>query len=311
MRINEIAVEIHKRMCEDSRFGYSWEERWGYYWNVWTIGGRDYVVYAGDYDCSSSCITAWRKALEGTPYEGKLDAASYTGNMRSVFVKSGLFEWKPMSFTAEPGDLYLNEGAHVAMCQSQVPDKLSEFCINENGGTYGGKRGDQTGGESRIANYYDYPWDGILHYNGKADGDPKLSELIVWESNGNDNQKFTLEEKGEYHVIRCKANKRVLDVCKSELGADVCLYEHHGGDNQLWRIFEVDDFGMCELQSKLDIHYVLDAKGNASEPGGALCCWKRNGQPNQRWHLMANGDGTFTIVSNMKCKLVLDCKGGK
>ena len=36
-------------------------------------------------------------------------------------------------------------------------DALSEFCINEFGGTYGGKRGDQTGGESRIAAFYSYP----------------------------------------------------------------------------------------------------------------------------------------------------------
>ena len=169
MKINEIAAEIHKRMCNDSRFGYSWDERWGYYYNVFTIGGRDYVVYAGDYDCSSSCITAWKAALQGTAYEGDLDGATYTGNMKSVFTSSGLFEWKPMSFLADTGDLYLNEGCHVAMCQTQYPDILSEFSSNEYGGAYGGTRGDQTGWESHVTDYYDYPWDGILHYNGKAD----------------------------------------------------------------------------------------------------------------------------------------------
>lgn len=168
MRCNEIAAEIHYRMVTDPRFGYSWGERWGYYWNVWTIGLRDYIVFAGDYDCSSSCITAWKKALEGTAYEGVLDGATYTGNMRSVFVGSGLFEWKPMSFIAEPGDLYLNEGSHVAMCQSQEPDLMSEFCINEFGDVYGGERGDQTGWESAVNPYRDFA-DGILHYNGKAD----------------------------------------------------------------------------------------------------------------------------------------------
>ena len=48
-------------------------------------------------------------------------------------------------------------------------DALSEFCINEFGQVYGGQRGDQTGGESRIAGYYDFPWNCTLHYNGKAD----------------------------------------------------------------------------------------------------------------------------------------------
>ena len=167
---NIIARDIHRRMVDDNRFGYSWGERWGASSEQWTVDGHTFSMPVGDYDCSSSTIQAWKKALLGTKYAGCLDGATYTGNMRSVFTKSGLFEWKPMSFLAEPGDLYLNEGCHVAMCYTQTPDILTEFCINEFGGTYGGKRGDQTGGEARAAGYYDYPWNGILHYNGKADG---------------------------------------------------------------------------------------------------------------------------------------------
>lgn len=170
MKVNEIAAAIHKKMCEDSRFGYSWSERFGATNETWTIDGEKYTLGVGDYDCSSSVITAWKLALSHTKYAGKLDGATYTGNMRSVFTASGLFTWKPMSFTAQTGDVYLNEANHTAMCQSAVPDMLSEFCINENGEVYGGKRGDQTGDESHVAAYYDYPWDGILHYNGKADG---------------------------------------------------------------------------------------------------------------------------------------------
>ena len=169
MRVNEIAAYIHRRMCEDERFGYSWGERWGAYTETWRIDGKDYTISVGDYDCSSSCITAWRVALQHTAYAHALDDATYTGNMRSVFVNSGLCEWKPMSFIAAPGDLYLNESSHVAMCQTQEPDILSEFSINENGEVYGGQRGDQTGWESHLTDYYDW-WDGILHYNGKADG---------------------------------------------------------------------------------------------------------------------------------------------
>lgn len=169
MKRNEIAAAVHKRMCGDSRFGYSWEERWGDKAETWTVGGVKFSIKAGDYDCSSSCITAWKCALTGTKYASRLDGATYTGNMRSVFVKSGLFEWKPVSFIASPGDLYLNEQNHVAMCQCQSPDTLSEFSISENGTTTG-KRGDQTGEEAHLASYYSYPWDGILHYNGKADG---------------------------------------------------------------------------------------------------------------------------------------------
>lgn len=121
MRLNEIEAEVHRRMCEDDRFGYSWEERYGAIWEIWTIDGKDYRIRVGDYDCSSSTITAWAVALQHTPWEGALDGAITMHNMRSVFVGSGLFEWLGMSFLAEPGDLYLSEQNHVAMCQTQYP----------------------------------------------------------------------------------------------------------------------------------------------------------------------------------------------
>lgn len=163
----QIAADIHKRMVEDERFGYSWQERYGAKQETWTVDGVTFKIGVGDYDCSSSTITAWQKALTGTKYANALDGATYTGNMRRIFVDSGLFEWKPISFIASPGDLYLDEVNHVAMCQSQEPDLMSEFCISETGGTTG-KRGDQTGHESAVNPYREFA-DGILHYNGKAD----------------------------------------------------------------------------------------------------------------------------------------------
>lgn len=186
MGLANVAATIHANMCEDSRFGYSWSPRWGtdgYGYVTWNIEGRNYTIKVGDYDCSSSTITAWQKALEGTPYEGALDGATYTGNMRSVFVNSGLFDvWDTNSTEAHRGDLYLNDNSHVAMCQDGGSDGvynwdcLSEFCINEFGDVYGGQTGDQTGGEARINGYYGFPWNCTLHYNGKADGTSGGSE---------------------------------------------------------------------------------------------------------------------------------------
>ena len=174
-----VAVQIHKKMVNDDGFGYSWEERWGYSGDKvkYNINGETFTINRGDYDCSSSTITAWKTAISKTKYAGSLDGATYTGNMRSVFVGSGLFEWKPMSFIAQPGDLYLNEANHVAMCQTQIPDILSEFSWGDNG-AYGNRRGDQSGSEAHMSNYYDYPWDGILHYNGKADSDTSQKDPV-------------------------------------------------------------------------------------------------------------------------------------
>ena len=170
---------MHYFMVVDPRFGYEqYPDRWGGDYPGGPIefvssSGRKYTLNPGSFDCSSSTIYVWRKSLEGTPFEGLLDGASYTGDMKNVFVKSGLFN---ASLTAaKRGDLYLNEGVHVAMCQDGGDDGvfnydcLSEFNMNENGGANWGQPGDQTGYESVFREYYDDNWNTVLHYNGLGD----------------------------------------------------------------------------------------------------------------------------------------------
>jgi len=166
-----VAVQIMRHLCTCPEHGYSQPGRFGTsgYCNVATDAGT-IQVKKGDRDCSSAVCEAWELALKGTPYEGKITRYHYTGDMRSVFVGSGLFSWKPMSFNASPGDIYLDEENHTAMCiqNDGSADLLGEFSIAETGGI-DGEPGDQTGRESSIHGYYE-AWDGILHYNGNADG---------------------------------------------------------------------------------------------------------------------------------------------
>ena len=176
---NEVAAYFHRRMCEDSRFGYTQGSgRWGVGpMEAWTYEGVTGRFLVGDRDCSSSVIDCWQEALRGSRYEGALGAATYTGDMRRVFTNSGLFEWKPRGsgYIAQTGDVYLSEAHHTAMCQSAVPDVLSEFLLNEWGGITGGQVGDQTGAESVVRAYWDFPWDGTLAYNHKADSEDDMT----------------------------------------------------------------------------------------------------------------------------------------
>ena len=176
-----VAATLMEHLVDDPAHGYTQGGgRWGSGgYEVVTVEGTGYSIALGDRDCSSAVIDCWRTALLGTDYQGALDGATYTGNMRSVFVGSGLFEWHPMGdgYIAQRGDIYLNEASHTAMCISSEPDMLAEFSINEMGTITGGQVGDQTGRESRVAGYYSFPWDGILAYNGGADGE-KQEERI-------------------------------------------------------------------------------------------------------------------------------------
>jgi hypothetical protein len=178
----DIAATIHYDMCVDETNGYSQAPyRWGgdspHGTKTVELCGRRYTYKRGSYDCSSSVITAWKLALQGTPYEGRLDSATYTGDMREVFVNSGLFtaEFRGRWHSAKRGDVYLNEGVHTAMCQDGGSDgvlnydALSEFNRNElHGATYG-EVGDQDGHESVVRGYYDDNWDCVLYYNGNGD----------------------------------------------------------------------------------------------------------------------------------------------
>jgi len=155
----EVAVLLMRHLVEHNWHGYSQMSRWGDGEGTCdvTVGGKIYKVEQGDRDCSSAIISAYEAA--GISCGG----ATYTGNMRQRMCATGNFRWHPMSsgYTAKASDVYLNEVNHTAMCLSDVPDMLMEFSISETGGIDGAE-GDQTGRESRIGAYYDYPWNGIL-----------------------------------------------------------------------------------------------------------------------------------------------------
>lgn len=158
------AAEVMAHLVEHDWHGYSQVSRGGD-GGVEPLALSDGTVVeiaTGDRDCSSAVISAWEAVLPGST-----GGATYTGDMRSCFVGTGLWEWHPMGdgYIAQTGDVYLNEAHHTAMCKSAEPDVLMQFSISETGGIDGAE-GDQTGYESNTRPYYDYPWDGKLVYVG-------------------------------------------------------------------------------------------------------------------------------------------------
>lgn len=164
---NEVAARIMEHLvAHDGNDGHGYSQgsnRWG---NATresiVVDGVEYAFAGGDRDCSSGVISAYEAA--GVDCGG----ATYTGNMRACLCGTGNFEWMPMSYIAQRGDIYLNERDHTALCKTAEPDVLMQFSIDENGGIIGGREGDQTEWESNTQAYYDYPWDGILRYCGKG-----------------------------------------------------------------------------------------------------------------------------------------------
>ena len=133
-------------LANNPKHGYDQDNRWG-----------------PDYDCSSAVISAWQAA--GVPVKSK--GASYTGNMKSVFISCGFKDVRSSINLSngsglKRGDVLLNTVTHTAMYIGN--GQIVHASINENGTTTGGKTGDQTGKEICIRSYYNKNWDCILRY---------------------------------------------------------------------------------------------------------------------------------------------------
>ena len=154
----EKATKQMESWANDDSHGYDQQYRWG---------------QRGDYDCSAAVIQAWENA--GVPVKTK--GATYTGNMRSVFLANGFKDVTSQvnlntGSGLERGDVLLNYLNHTAMYVGNGQEV--EASINERGTTTGGQPGDQTGREFLIRPYRNYPWNCVLRYVGTGASSPSV-----------------------------------------------------------------------------------------------------------------------------------------
>jgi hypothetical protein len=127
--------------CRDVSLGYSQSDRWN-------------IRPGGNADCSSLVIHCLREAGFDT------GSSTYTGNMSAQLTARG---WQRLPANGSPraGDILLNDVHHVAVYLGN--GQLAQASISEHGTAYG-SGGDQTGHETNIRNYYNYPWNCYLRY---------------------------------------------------------------------------------------------------------------------------------------------------
>lgn len=156
------AVELARCMAADGKHGYDQTHRWG-----------------PDYDCSSLIITVWERS--GVPV--RTGGATYTGNMREVFLRCGFADVTSEVSLGDgrglvAGDVLLNHRNHTAMMVDKY--NLVQARINELGTVTGGQTGDQNGGEIAVRSYYNYPWDCVLRYReNEGEAGEKAAEEAV------------------------------------------------------------------------------------------------------------------------------------
>lgn len=203
MTKTEKAIRQMETWAKDASHGYDQDYRWG---------------EKGDYDCSSAVIQAWQNA--GVPV--KSGGATYTGDMKNVFLKNGFVDVTSKVNVATGsgllrGDVLLNEAHHVAMYCGN--GKEVEASINEKGTAHGGKPGDQTGKEFLIRSYRNYPWNCVLRYRGNifsASDTEKKQNTVAYVA------RFTKDCK--CYSAAGKTQAKMFPVIKKNAVVDVMKY---------------------------------------------------------------------------------------
>jgi hypothetical protein len=149
------AVDLIKDACMQWNLGYDESDRLDF-------------RKGGETDCSALVILVCEQSglLPGNNIRKGI-GATFTGNMRVNFKTRG---WQVLSdlpaSQLRPGDVLLNDDDHTAMYVGN--DQLAQASIDENGHAKGGKSGDQTGHETEVRSYYDFPWECVLRFHGTA-----------------------------------------------------------------------------------------------------------------------------------------------
>ena len=207
MTKTEKAIRQMETWAKDDSHGYDQDYRWG---------------EKGDYDCSSAVIQAWQNA--GVPV--KSGGATYTGDMKNVFLKNGFKDItasvnRGTGTGLKRGDVLLNEAHHVVMyCGA---GKEVEASINEKGTAHGGKPGDQTGKEFLIRSYRNYPWNCVLRYKESTSGSATVTSDVEKKQNTVAYvARFTKDCK--CYSVAGKTQAKMFPVIKKNAVVDVMKY---------------------------------------------------------------------------------------
>lgn len=231
-------VERYTRQAIDiannNKHGYSQYNRWG----------------NPDFDCSSLVITV----VQNTGIPVKTKGATYTGNMYRPFVNSGFKDVTRMvnlrtGVGLKRGDVLLTPNRHTEIYIGNgrnVGARISER------GTIHGKGGDQTGGEIRTHNYYNYPWGYVLRYPESNSSTNKhitaMAKEVLTGKYGNGNSRKENIYRAVQNEVNNILNKRKLkNNYVTEIAKEVLNGKYGNGNTRKNNIYKAVQDQVNEL----------------------------------------------------------------
>ncbi|MFB7591238.1 RICIN domain-containing protein [Streptomyces sp. NPDC056169] len=112
---------------------------------------------------------------------------------------------------------------------------------------------------------------------------PQGAPAVLWDCNGNPDQRWTHVAAGEGYVKLANDNNGCIDIPNSsrEWGVQAIQWTCHNGHNQQWRVEPLADSSF-RLRNRVS-GLCLDASGYGGSNGTPLIQWECNGGNNQRW----------------------------
>ena len=114
-------------------------------------------------------------------------------------------------------------------------------------------------------------------------------------------QEAVIAARSNYPII-VKHTGKVLDVrgVSTANGAEIQQWDHHGGDNQLFRLIPVGG-GYYKVMAR-NSGKVLDVRGISTANGAEIQQWDWWGGDNQRWRLDPLGDGYLGLLPSIAAR---------
>jgi hypothetical protein len=106
-----------------------------------------------------------------------------------------------------------------------------------------------------------------------------------------------------YKIVNLNSRKAIeVKNYSRDNGAEICQWDFHGGDNQLWKIEETGD-GFYYIKSVLTGKN-LEVYGFSQDNGGRLTQWDHTAAKNQQWEMRRGEDGSFMIFNRNSNKVM-------
>ena len=150
----------------------------------------------------------------------------------------------------------------------------------------------------------------VLDMDGWGSGN-----VMQWDDHDADNQKWGLESAGDgAYYIRSKSSGLYLDVNNNQTAdkTNIGVFAFNGGANQKFYLDRKQNVsglsGVYYITSSLDESKVLDIEMCGMENGANVELFTRNNGDNQKFELIENSDGTYSI-RNVNSQKMLDVDG--